>query len=874
MSYLHKDVTTNQITAMNFIPPKDEAIVRLKASGTVSCGIPAIINTDGTVSSVTRTALTEAAGSIVQYEAGATHDQDIVYDSANDKVVVVYRDAGNSDYGTAVVGTVSGASISFGTPVVFESAYADNIAATFDSSNNKVVVGYRDTGNSNAGTAIIGTVSGTSISFGTAVVFESGNTSNSMGMSFDTSANKVVIAYRDGGNSNYGTAIVGTVSGTSISFGTAAVFSSATTTYVDIAYDVANNKHVIGYSISGSGSAKVATVSGTSISFGSAAEFEAGATIHTKVVNDPNINRVLIFYGDGGDNDKGKAVIGSVSSTSISFTGQSTFYSAAQVTQIGASFNTSINKVTISTRDNGGALNMFTSSVTTSAFTHGSALAIDAGITTGTVHNVHVPTANRTVIAYSDNADSDKGKALVYTGAGNADNLTSENYIGIPRGTAFQTGSAAATGTAVVFESAESVFLDIAFDSSAGKVVIAYQDNGDSGKGKAIVGTVDPSDNSISFGTAAEFDSGNTTRCSIGFDSSNNKVVIAYRDGNNSNYLTAIVGTVSGTSISFGSAVVARTEASIPYSVVYDTNAQRVVINYRFGVSGYGASIVGAVSGTSISFGTSVTFNEGATVRTEAVYDANAQKIVIVYEDGSNSSRGTAIIGTVDNSDNSISFGSETLFNNSASSEMDIAYDEDSQKVVIAYRDENNSFYGTAIVGTVSGTSISFGTKVVYEESNSEYNTVVYDTNSNKVVIHYRDAGASDVGTRVVGTVSGTSISFGTPVVVETGGVTYVNSVFDSTNNRTVAVYVDAGNSYYGTAIVFKTDDQVTTRETIADGGEVKVDIIGTVSENQIGLTAGQEHFIQNDGTLSTTADSPSVSAGTALSATSLLVKN
>ena len=104
--------------------------------------------------------------------------------------------------------------------------------------------------------------------------------------------------------------------------------------------------------------------------------------------------------------------------------------------------------------------------------------------------------------------------------------------------------------------------------------------------------------------------------------------------------------------------------------------------------------------------------------------------------------------------------------------------------------------------------------------------------------------------------------------------MTYVNSVFDSTNNRTVAVYVDAGNSYYGTAIVFKTDDQVTTRETIADGGEVKVDIIGTVSENQIGLTAGQEHFIQNDGTLSTTADSPSVSAGTALSATSLLVKN
>ena len=36
----------------------------------------------------------------------------------------------------------------------------------------------------------------------------------------------------------------------------------------------------------------------------------------------------------------GKATIGSVSGTSISFTGQSTFYTAAQVTRIGASFNT------------------------------------------------------------------------------------------------------------------------------------------------------------------------------------------------------------------------------------------------------------------------------------------------------------------------------------------------------------------------------------------------------------------------------------------------------------------------------------------------------------------------------------------------------
>ena len=35
------------------------------------------------------------------------------------------------------------------------------LSATFDSTNNKVVLAYRDDGNSSYGTAVVGTVSGT-----------------------------------------------------------------------------------------------------------------------------------------------------------------------------------------------------------------------------------------------------------------------------------------------------------------------------------------------------------------------------------------------------------------------------------------------------------------------------------------------------------------------------------------------------------------------------------------------------------------------------------------------------------------------------------------------------------------------------------------
>ena len=70
-----------------------------------------------------------------------------------------------------------------------------------------------------------------SSSVGSGVVFETANTQG-IAATYDTSNDKVVIVYRDGaGNNNYGNAIVGTVSGTDISFGTAAVYNTATSQY-------------------------------------------------------------------------------------------------------------------------------------------------------------------------------------------------------------------------------------------------------------------------------------------------------------------------------------------------------------------------------------------------------------------------------------------------------------------------------------------------------------------------------------------------------------------------------------------------------------------------------------------------------------------
>ena len=438
--------------------------------------------------------------------------------------------------------------------------------------------------------------------------------------------------------------------------------------------------------------------------------------------------------------------------------------------------------------------------------------------------------------------------------------------------------SAAAVGTPAVFENSELADPFVVYDSNAQKVVIAYRDRGNSDYGTAIVGTV--SDTSISFGSSAVFESATSTYMYAAYDANAQKVVIVYSDGGNSQYGTAVVGTVSGTSISFGTAVVFESAFIDFPSVAYDSNAQKVVIAFRdVGNSNYGTAIVGTVSGTSISFGSAAVFESANTNDVEAVYDASAQKVVILYRDNGNSDYGTGIVGTV--SGTSISFGSAAVFESAKSEYMSAVYDSNAQKIVVAYRDGGNSNYGTAVVGTVSGTSITFGSATVFESADIPFLSAVYDSKNQKVFIAYEDTGNSSYGTFVSGTVSGNSISFESPAVFDSTDSDKIAAAYDANAERVVIAYRDGGNSEYGTAVVVRPASTNLTSENFigiaeyaaSDTETATVLIKGGVSTTQSSLTAGQTCFVQGDGTIATSADSPSVTAGTAVTSTKLIVK-
>ena len=121
-------------------------------------------------------------------------------------------------------------------------------------------------------------------------------------------------------------------------------------------------------------------------------------------------------------------------------------------------------------------------------------------------------------------------------------------------------------------------------------------------------------------------------------------------------------------------------------------------------------------------------------------------------------------------------------------------------------------------------------------------------------------------------TVAGTS-TFDSELVFDDGKVLIGawSKPFDSNAKRFLLLIRTHILTHYGTAVLL-ISTIATTRGQVTNGQAASVDVIGSVSENQIGLTAGQQYFVQNDGTISTTADSPSVLAD-AISATELVVK-
>ena len=81
-------------------------------------------------------------------------------------------------------------------------------------------------------------------------------------------------------------------------------------------------------------------------------------------------------------------------------------------------------------------------------------------------------------------------------------------------------------------------------------------------------------------------------------------------------------------------------------------------------------------------------------------------------------------------------------------------------------------------------------------------------------------------------------------------------------------------SAYYGATTTNMTVDNFIgfSADSYSNGNTGTVKVTGNTSTHS-SLTPGQKYYVQIDNTLATTADSPSVEAGIALSSTKLLIK-
>ena len=150
---------------------------------------------------------------------------------------------------------------------------------------------------------------------------------------------------------------------------------------------------------------------------------------------------------------------------------------------------------------------------------------------------------------------------------------------------------------------------------------------------------------------------------------------------------------------------------------------------------------------------------------------------------------------------------------------------------------------GSCVVGTVSGTSISFGTETrVGTSTSTSFTGMSFDPVNNKMILVYRAyINSAYLGNLAIGTVSGTSITVSDVTTFNAVNTVYCMGVYDTNANRTVITYQDGALPYPATAVIFNLSSD---------------------------LTIGSTYYVQDDGSIATT--SSTTKAGKAISTTAL----
>lgn len=428
----------------------------------------------------------------------------------------------------------------------------------------------------------------------------------------------------------------------------------------------------------------------------------------------------------------------------------------------------------------------------------------------------------------------------------NADGTVS--VVSALTGSSFNQSGATAYGTSTYPAQVSSCF-----DSVGNKVFVAYTSIGPN----LQIGTVNGK--SITFGSSTSFGSYPTSAAwNMDYDTTNSKLITS----------AGQIGTVSGTAVTWTNYNGPSGLNSID-SVSFDPTNGKVIFGGR-DTNNYPVAFVGTISGTSISFGPVVVLNSAQTPSTSV--SASGGKVIVAYQDTPFTSVKLQV-GTVTGT--SLSFGAVTaILNTESMLAIGICYKASIERFVVGVRNGQNT---NLILGSVSGTNITLSSPYSLEASSYTRPGIVYDATLSSFIVSWEGSvgvckinGSGLSVKRLISKPFQTGL-YNSVTSIGNGNVFYSVSGVTGTSQAAGVIYSTPYNGLAVNASSTLPSFVGVAAESIQNGLTGKVTVVGGLNASQTGLVAGSPYCVPS-GTGLLTAGNLENPIGYAKSSTELYI--
>ena len=898
-SQLTFNLSSSTNVGIIYQPDADKYVLFYKDGSSYLTG--SVMTVSGTGASAT---LTTATAVTLRSTAmnGSPDNNNLTYDTSSDLLIASWTEG---SIPRTVSMPISGSTISANTvesvPIYGSYVVAYACRCAYSSTANKVVYLYSDSSTENLYTTV-GTVSGSSFTFGsTAIVsnLPSGNNNGADACVGVDNNGVVVISYLDDvGQTLWSQS--GTLSGTTITWGSPSQVSNvacpSNATNECTIGSIASGKMIIARGVNSTspsylnkGIFVIITSSGTTVTNGTVQEYSQTDSRYPCVSTNYSKTQAVINWGDTGLMDMNNIVYLESAQAGANETNLSNDnYFGVASTNVVSGEQVGVNR--------SGSFNNNQSGMTAGFDQYVTGAGLIKERTTTTTVPATTPTTKCDSIGQTDQSTSNSQPAITYEATSGKYvayyvNNQNSSYPTIAIGT--WSNGTITWGTAIVITSL--VTADQApITSGDGRIYMLMQNTGFASM-QLCVGTI--SGNSFTETYRNTIQSSVTAGEKIAYSPTQEQVIMVYsRDnGGEKGYARTASISASGSLTALGSEVLIENTNfhTDRAALTYDPDTDRALYTSFNGAQGDdGYAWVLQASGSSASptvvVGTGTKWAGTTNVNyTASCYDTLNNKVFIAYR---TSTENKGVIATINAGTNAVTFAGINTIRTSGGDKFSVAYDVDAEKITFWYRDDDNSDYLTykTITPSASTFTVADGTVLKTADCRLGSNSASSGGTGKGVALI-----TSDSDTSPAGQLNYASSFYGTITTSVVNGQQFVGTARSGTDLElseppVELVGIANGSITKGKPVIIRTDGdfaQVTgnltasnflgfAQNTVSDNEDVKVAIISQTDENQSGLTTASQYYVQDDGTLSTTAGTPSVLGGTALSSTKILIKS